>query len=220
MTSGVTPHHSCDNLNCLREFHSIKGSYPKMSLPRPIALIIVAMLARISPTFAATSLYPAKAYDATYEKRSPEMIGTTRIVSDGKGHVRIEQVDSKRHGVSIYDYGTGEVSMIGGSTPTIVKMPLQSNKLYSASDEKMLKACGAKKLGHRDIDGHQCNGYEFKTAGSIVHTWIDEEAGCPVLQLATTERGKSELKLKSLTRGVPAPELFVVPQSQGKSSEF
>lgn len=187
-----------------------------MDLGRSLVLVLVSAVAGAGPALASAPLYPTKAYEAIYEKRGPNLLATTLIASDGKGHVRIEQNDGKRSGFSIYDYGSGRISMVASGIPRVAHMPLHTNKLYAASDENALKALGAKSLGEKDIDGHHCSGYEFKTSASTVQTWIDQETGCAVLETAISAKGKSEMKLKKFTPGVPVASLFIVPDLRGQ----
>jgi hypothetical protein len=154
--------------------------------------------------------YPTKTFDAKYDIKASSGNTQLRMISDGKGHFKTETSASGFKSVTIVDY-------LGKKQTTLIeqgKIAMQS-KLPSGTgyvcDDSSAKTQGAKSIGNKQIAGHPCHGYEYKTPGGKSEVWIADDVGVLVQSSTDTAAGKISYSLISVSTKAPGADEFKVP---------
>lgn len=178
-----------------------------------LSIIVGTALFLCGTAMAATAPWPTKVYDALYERTGGHGTGTFRELSDGKGHVRIENKagDTSYKSVVICDYPKKAMYVLLDQQKKVMKSALAQEQVY-ASDEAQIKALGGKVLGSKMIGGHPCHGWEVLSNGVKKEIWTGDDIGCPVLTVTEGPDGKEEQHLIKFSAEAPAADLFEIPR--------
>lgn len=175
-----------------------------------LASLFTLSLAALAAT-AAELDYPKQVFDAVYTSQDPKTGShTMRMISDGKGHMRMETNANGMKSASIMDYPNKVCTTLMETQKMAVKMPLSTSK-GQITDEASAKKENAKSLGQKTIDGHPCHGYEHSEANSTSRVWIGDDIHYMVRSEAVTPNGTMVMDLKSWSTAAPSADLFVVP---------
>ena len=176
---------------------------------------ILASLAGLSLMALAASAaeleYPKQVIDATYEISGGKM-GTqkTRMMSDGKGHMRVESGANGQKSISIMDYPNKVCTTLLEAQHMAMKMPLTGSK-GEITDEASAKKAGYKPLGQKTVDGHPCHGYEHSQPSGTSRIWIGDDIRYLVRSETETPTGTIAMDLKAWSSAAPSADMFIVP---------
>ena len=176
-------------------------------------LLIFGLLSLSNINFAlAADLYP-KVYDATYETKTAQGNMQMHMLSNGKGQTRTETaLPGGPKMVTIVDMPGHMAYSILEAQKMIMKAPYKGDtgKAMDAAEAKKLNATD---LGSKQVNGHMCQGWSYKTAQASTEVWIDKDAGLSVKSITTSGHNTTEMNLKTLSTNMPADSNFKVPAS-------
>lgn len=165
-----------------------------------------------------TQQYCKKAFDATYESKTP--VGNIRMTSDGKGHMRIDNKVPNGEGTIIADFLNKEAL-------TLVTLPIGKSARKRKLDENVfqtyevseMKRLNAKSIGTKIIENHPCHGFEYKLTSPgtqpIRQVWIGDDIGWLVQLNVLEPEGTSVTTLKTFSNKVPEASLFSMTPPSG-----
>ncbi|MBS1990138.1 MAG: DUF4412 domain-containing protein [Cyanobacteria bacterium SZAS LIN-3] len=159
----------------------------------------------------AADIYP-KAYDATYENKNSQGTMQMRMMSNGKGMTRTESGAGPTKSVTITDYPGKTSYTIIEANKMIMKGKFEG-KAGSVLDEVEAKKLGATNLGTKMVNGHMCQGWQYKTKDAKTETWIDNAAQVMVKSTTVAAGLTNEMNMKTYSPQAPADSNFKVPGS-------
>ena len=155
--------------------------------------------------------YPKQVFDAVYTSEDAKTgTHTMRMISDGKGHMRMESNANGMKSTSIMDYPNKVCTTLMEAQKMAIKMPLTSSK-GQITDEASAKKENAKSLGQKTVNGHPCHGYEHVEPSGTSRIWIGDDIHYMVRSEAITPNGTIVMDLKSWSTTAPSPDIFIVP---------
>jgi hypothetical protein len=176
--------------------------------------VVMALAATIVCAAAAQAIeYPKIQFDATYQSTAPQGTTQMRMVSDGKGHMRVESTASGQKFISISDYPNKMLYSIIEAQHMVMRMPLKDQpEQPQIHDEESAKRANAKSLGAKVVNGHPAHGYEYSTPNGTTVVWIGDDIHYMVRSEMTTKDGtKVVTDLKQWSAGAPSANDFQVP---------
>ena len=155
--------------------------------------------------------YPKQVFDATYTSEDAKTGShTMRMVSDGKGHLRMESNANGMKSTSIMDYPNKLCTTLMETQKMAIRMPLTTSR-SQITDEASAKKENAKSLGQKTIDGHPCHGYESVEPSGTSRVWIGDDIHYMVRSESITPNATIVLDLKAWSTTPPSSDLFIVP---------
>lgn len=180
-------------------------------MKRFVLALSFALSGAVISALASEMKYPTQVFDATYEtKDATSGSHTTRMISDGKGHMRVEAESSGQKATSIMDYPNNLCTTLIEAQHMAIKMPMRQSGEH-ITDEASAKKANAKPLGEKTIDGHPCHGYEHAGDGATSRVWIGDDIHYLVRSETITPNGTMAMDLKTWSSKAPSQELFLVP---------
>lgn len=154
--------------------------------------------------------YPKQVFDATYDLKSAAGDSVMRMASDGKGHMLTVTTANGMKTRSITDYPKMESVTIMDAAKTVVRTKLKGSPAVSSDPESMAKS-GAKAIGTKNIDGHNCHGWESDKNGTKTTTWIGDDTHYVVHSDTVAAKYTSTMSLKSWSTKGPSADDLKVP---------
>jgi hypothetical protein len=179
-----------------------------MRTNRP-ALLLLSLLCSTGAAMAQD--YPTATFDTTMNVSSPEGSHDMRMVSDGKGRIRIEIDSPEGKIINIADYPGQNAYMVITSQKMAMKVPLDAKKMHMVPDEGMIQRRNPTSIGTKVIDGHPCHGYRYTADGAVTEAWIGDDIHYPVETTSKGPEGVSRMHLRTYSAAAPAAQLFQVP---------
>jgi hypothetical protein len=179
---------------------------------RSILAISLALAGTTLAAIAGPSSYPTQVFDATYvTKNSQAGEGKVRMISDGKGHMRMETENFGQKTVSILDYLNNMATTVIESQKMIMKVPLKDSG-PAITDEASAKKANAKSLGAKVVDGHPCHGYETVQGSGKTDVWVGDDIHYLVRSETKTNEGITiSMDLKTYSTDAPSADAFKAP---------
>jgi len=189
---------------------------------KPVLVAATLVLIGIIPCAAKTAAkkldYPPKAFDALYDQTSALGTSSYREVSDGKGHVRIENnmiLPGHKHHIKLMvlleDYPKRQLIVLDSVNKVAHVKPMAPSQSGAPIDKDRIKELAGKSLGVKVIDGHPCHGWEYDDGGKT-QVWFGDDTGCEV---QFTTEGQNGTQTQHLRKYDPLPQnsaaLFAPP---------
>ncbi len=169
------------------------------------ATIAVCFLATTAAVQADDKYY-TRAFDATVAVDNGKAgVVTSRTISDGKGHQRIESKTAMGSTVSIMDYNKKKMATIMEKNKMVVLSPLNPS-----AEPTETQKLNPKELGNQTINGHPCKGQSYKIGPSTYEVWTGTDINYPVKSTIVGPTGKTVTELKNFSN-TPGAVSFDVP---------
>ena len=160
--------------------------------------------------FGAENKYYKRVFDATNEiVDSKNTTFTTRLVSDGKGHVLSQSKSALGDTSTILDYPSKTMSTVIEAGKMVVKAPLRD---VMPKDADPAAKKDVKSLGEKTINGHPCKGESYSIGKTKMEVWTGTDIDYPVKTIVDTTESKVTTELKNFSTKTPSEKLFEVPK--------
>jgi hypothetical protein len=161
--------------------------------------------------------YPQQVFDVTYSQSDWSGQDRSRMVSDGKGHVRLELIDDDGTMTTLVDAANNSTIQLLEDQRTAVKLAV-TPKIQSLVDINSIKELGLKPLLAQLVNGHPCHGFEGVVAGVPTQLWFGDDIGYVVRRVEKKTDGTVTTDLVSFSSQDPDPTMFQVPRGYQNSS--
>ena len=154
----------------------------------------------------ADSKYYKRSFDVTSTIDSGKNgVMTSRTISDGKGHQRLETKTANGTTVSIIDINNKKLATVMETSKMVIMSP------FNEKDPESVKKENLKSLGKQTINGHPCKGESYTVGTSKFEVWTGTDIDYPVQSTVENANGKTMTVLKSYSKNPPATTSYEIP---------